>query len=382
MDMYSKYIIFTPFTSFQLLTSVYYVKQINDKSIRKILIWTNFTKENIPIQKIEKYFDKVIVIKDFYKENIIKKQFFKLVNAGWLFRFSDWYKYLAKDKEKERILICFSDQNILTHKIATEINRYKGQIILVEEGVNTYLIPENKKARDWYFNKLIGAKSSEYIGQFEGISTFFVRHPESLPQIKKNGRKVILQNDIFLEQSWIKEFIDNSRNAMFSCDILWLGQPLISDNIEDNTQIELLKQLGQYGYQIIVRKHPRESAKKYAPLTNKKNICMFDAGDNGWLPIEVFAKLFTAKVILSAYSSAGINMCNYMKKCKCIFCYPMFGLKIDKSKITGEFSTVTTTKEIIECINNKQNYLIEENPIEQINQNKDIQYIQNILYDA
>ena len=60
----------------------------------------------------------------------------------------------------------------------------------------------------------------------------------------------------------------------------------------------------------------------------------------------------------------------------------MFGLKIDKSKITGEFSTVTTTKEIIECINNKQNYLIEENPIEQINQNKDIQYIQNILYDA
>ena len=73
MDMYSKCIIFTPFTSFQLLTSVYYVKQINDKSIRKILIWTNFTKENIPIQKIEKYFDKVIVIKAFYKENIIKK---------------------------------------------------------------------------------------------------------------------------------------------------------------------------------------------------------------------------------------------------------------------------------------------------------------------
>lgn len=347
--------VFVCFTPYQLLNAVYYGKKL-DKKVKRVLIWHNYTKYKIDLNRFKASFDNICAVSNFYEEPFIKRQYHKCLYGGWLFRFSKINILLSKFKE-DAVLFVFSDQHIVTNKILTVYGQKAKDVILTEEGLGTYLIRRRDipKTKDWFINLFLGAKYEPFIGANRFIKTVFVKKPWMLPDEKKHNRTVVQQNNVFCDEMWkdlFRDVLSDGISAEKSKKkvILWLGQPIEMDGVSADIQIEWLRKMESAlpeDYQIIIKPHPREVENKYDILTADTNIKQLRLKDFNWIPIEILVSLIQPDVALSAYSTAAINIIELGIKCKAVYCYPAFKLSIDDN-----VSELFKKSANVYCVNN------------------------------
>lgn len=330
-------IVFVCFTPYQLLNAVYYGNRLGAE-VRRVLIWHNYTKYNLDLQRFNLFFDDICEISNFYEEPFFKRQFHKCLYGGWLFRLSKINRLLKTIDIKNTILCLFSDQHIVSRRILTTFGQRAFDVVLIEEGMATYLI-RNKaipKSKDMIINLFLGARYEPYIGANKLIKTIFVKYPYMLPEEKKNNRVVVLQNNVFRDDMWNGLFSDvlkrvNWDNNDQKKTVLWLGQPIEMDGVPTDIQLKLLKRINEMvgsEYQILVKSHPREDDNKYITLTQETSIMQIQLGEMNWIPIEVLAGIIKPDIVLTAYSTAANNILELGLECKVIYCYQMLELYI------------------------------------------------------
>ncbi len=382
-------VIFSCFTPYQLLNAVYYGEKLKKKA-KRILIWHNYTKYNIDLYRFEMAFDEVCSINNFYTESFLPRQFHKCLYGGWLFKFSSIYKIISKMTGNDTLLLIFSDQHIVSRKILTSFANKAKDVVLIEEGMATYLIRSREipKSKDWFINLFLGARYEPYIGANHNIRTIFVKHPNMLPEEKKQNRTIIQQNNVFRDRIWGELFQDvlpylNSIGEHRKKIILWLGQPLEMDGVSLEAQISWLQNVGNAipeDYTLLIKPHPREEVNKYNSLLNSKNIKQMNFGKINWIPIEILASLIRPDVVLTAFSTAANNILELGLQCKVVYCYSTFGLFMG-DKVVGHLETdanIYNIKNVAELcdvlglsIKEGQTMLFE-------NQDADINYLQGI----
>lgn len=388
-------ITFLCFTIYQLNVAFYYAIKLKNTKCEYTLIWNNFINQNIDINLYKKPFDNIILINNYESGSIILRQINKCVAAGKLFFLSKLGTYYKNPRNKE-ILICFSDQHTLTHKMMEEVAKVDShEIILVEEGMNTYMDSTHIGIRNKLVNLVLGLKTEEYIGKSNLIDTMIVKQPEMLLPKKRKHRKVIKQNNIFIEEGWQKDIIrvikkyllQYTNSNLMKSSILWLGQPLEIDNgINIDTQKRILDSLINMipnHYSVYIKLHPRENISKYAFLKKYDNVEIINLGNYSWIPVEILAKTLNPDVIMSTYSSAVQNIKQIIPKSKAIFVFPLFRLKIDKrifkKLCTNENYYIANSVEDINKILYYRTIKSPEIINNRVNNDEDIVYIKNSI---
>ena len=383
--MYSS--VFICFTPYQLLNAVYYGDKLNKES-KRILVWHNYTKHTIDLSRFEFAFDEIIEVSNFYDEIFLKRQFHKCLYGGWLFPFSKINESISRLNLKETFIFIFSDQHIISRKIITTYGANAKDVILVEEGMATYLIRSRKipKSRDWLINLFLGARYEPYIGANGLIRTIFVKHPEMLPKEKTINRKIVPQHNVFREHELWKSVFQDARNIIGNISdehriVLWLGQPLEMDGISKQSQLEWLdeiaKVLSRFGeYSFLIKPHPREDNGKYAEVSKLKNVSLIDLHELSWVPIEILASLIKPDIVLTVFSTAANNIMELGLPCKVVYCYPAFEINMG-----NEINHYVNSNSNVYCIRNVGDFIsvlakeYHNNCLEDNNTNSDLSYM-------
>ena len=378
--------VFICFTPYQLLNAVYYAEKLQNKS-KSILIWHNYTKYNICLDRFDALFNEIVEISNFYEESFFKRQYHKCLYGGFMFFRSNINKVLATLDFSKTVLFLFSDQHIISRKILTKYGNSAKDVILVEEGMATYLIRSHKvpKSKDWLINLILGANYEPYIGANKLIRTIFVKHPDMLPLEKKGDRLIVEQDNVFRDAIWGR-FFGDALNTMRDKhlkhnSILWLGQPLDLDGVSSEEQIDWLESILRAlpdDYEICIKPHPREAEGKYKRLNSITRVTVLNLKDLNWIPIEIIASLIKPKIILTAFSTAANNILELGIPCKVVYCYRAFNLGLGK-----EIDLYLNANPNVYCIKNSEELLSILNTeykgtcSSYKNKNADIDYIVN-----
>ena len=284
----------------------------------------------------------------------------------------------------------FSDQHIVSRKVLTTIGGIAKDVVLVEEGMATYLIRSHKiqKSRDWFINLLLGAKYEPYIGANPLVHTFFVKHPEALPEEKKKNRTVIRQNNVFREDLIWKDLFDDILSTISFLTnkkktLLWLGQPLEMDGVSADEQIRWLRKVANSisdDYQVLIKTHPREAPDKYMALNDCNNVSILQLKEYSWIPVEILASLIQPNDVLTAYSTAANNILELNITCKIIYCYSAFRLTVGKEieqyiSSNPNIYCIREPEELIQALN--EQVIISSESL--VNLNSDLTYISKIM---
>lgn len=381
-------VIFVPFTVFQLVSSIYYAQKLKSEKTTTLLIWQNYTNCNINVYDYSAFFDIILEIDDFYKRGLFRRQWEKCFYAGWFYYFSPIHRQLKKYKNDNVTLVCFSDSMIVTTRIINEVAGFdRHHIVVCEEGIKTYTIEYPEHGKAWIFDKMLGAKESNYIGENKRIDSFVVKKPDELPADKKKSRATVQQNDFFLDTSFMNCFssgLNNYRIDSHKKTVLWLGQPLETDGISPESELRVLREIAQSlsDYNFVIKRHPRENQKKYDFL-NESNVHVLDFGDSNWLPIEIIISKINPSTIISVYSSAGLNLLQYLPDAICLYIYPIFKMKPPK-----EFISIVESEQnayVVDDLSRFRNGIIEERRSRIIHRKKvhnnddDLNYFKSLL---
>ena len=373
--------------TYHLTVALYYAMQVEWGNTERILVWQNNTNAVVDKELLEKYFDKVIYVRgrDLVYYPFLEQQVYKIVNAGWLFRFSKIGE-LLHEKPEGNIVFLFNDTTRLTDKTVYEFGKRGNKIVLIEEGTGTYSHSNslhNLKTR--IGNVMCGQKVEPYIGANPHISTVIARHIDDLPKYQTNGRIVVEQNHIFFDDSWIKKILDIFRPVIMKYlyprsakMALWIGEPLspsLKSEEDEQDVLDSIFTVINREYNIIVKMHPREDKNKYNGLIAKHGIRIIEDQCLSWFPVEMIANVLEPDVVLTPFSSAPIGI----KSCiKAIYCYKLFDVTTSNQIIARlekkrkNTYNVATMNDLILALAQKP--CVGDEFIK--NHNKDISYIQ------
>ena len=388
------HIYFVCCTVYQLFVALYYASKLS-KNCLKVLIWTDAT-QGVNTDSFAFVFDKIFLIESECNKPLIEKYWIRISRSGY---FSHLYyrKKIFSNLNKNDVLLYFSEFDSSTCKLIKQFSRVSKKIILTEEGIGTYscdkrIIPFNETLSIIIF----GIESCTQIGNNKNIMAYIVKNPELLPFEKHKGRRIIQQNTMFNDNEWIKSlriFNDRIRLELekFSRKrVLWLGQPLDSLGTDINTEIEIsnrIIRMFKEPYCTIIKKHPRDKVEKYKYITNK-NVCKYFVDHETWVPAEILAGEIDPEIIITPISSAALNLYELRYGKKVIFCYKLFGIEVDDSwldkyKDNEDVYNVESFDELRSVIEE-----IGSNPVRinnedmTVNENKDIDYLNNLLKEV
>lgn len=382
-------VIFICCATYHLIVALYYAMRVDWKNTEKILIWQNNTNACVDTDLFRAYFDRVISVrgKDLVSYSFLEQQRYKLVSAGWLFGWSEIGRLLRERKVKN-IIVAFNDMTRLTDKVLYSYGKKKNnQIILVEEGIGTYYSKNNISTKRKLGNLLLGLKEEIYIGHNPYIDTVIVHNPKDLPDYLVKGRKVITQNNPFIDDSWIGamgDVIDINYNTYEDSEkktILWIGQPLSPDIVTAKREEQTLQKLFSYLsslFTIIVKMHPRELKEKYSSYIEQGFIHLFEADGKEWISVELIASLLKPYLIITPLSSAPLNMTDDVKIC---YCYNLFGIENLATNIKGLIAKRKNTYSVSDLLQIKR--IAFEEPIKVVkdktNTDKDIVFFEELI---
>ena len=333
-------IVFSCFTPYHLINSIYYATSLQQaKNLKMVLVWNNKSSRSINLDVFKNCFDTTIDISGFDETNIRRKVVNQSVYMGRFFGLSSIAK--AINKYDSVRLVCFSDQDFVTHRLVEYVSGMNdSEIVLVEEGMSTYLTNTEYHfsvlKRIYY--KILGIRTEKFIGANMHIKSVIVKHPEDMPVVKTHDRKIIRQNNIFADDNWVKKFnglIGGIENIVQMHKgkkiILWIGQPLIELGVPDEKELQFLVEINnKFGteYSIVIKKHPREAEDKYKSILGD-NISEVDLGDLFWIPLEFLGTVLCPQIIVTAFSTAALNLLELGIDSNAYFCYKAFGLNVE-----------------------------------------------------
>ena len=324
-----KKIYFICFTPFHLISSMYYASKISDiRNYQRVLIWINYFDYGIKLEMIDPFFEKIIEIPYYDNVNKIRKQFFKFYYSGYAFKFNPIGNDM-RDVDSKSIILCFSDVNETTHRAIEIIAQKGGKIILVEEGLGTYLSHNNKESiKTFLIRTVLGMHTEKSIGSFRAISSVFLQHPEWNKKYKKEI--VIQQNNIFRDAQFLDQlyFVKNEIKTIKSKNkksVLWLGDPVDEIGGKKEDELNIIKFLSNKlsdEYQIFIKPHPREDIYIYNSILSD-NIKLLVIKNIEWMPAEIVSSYLDFKTIITSASSAAINIYELKKNCQVIYLYKL-----------------------------------------------------------
>lgn len=329
--------VFVCFTPFHLLTAYYYGFKIKNHA-KRVLIWHDFNNYGIGLERFKEGFDEICIVPALSSVSKLRRQYLKCLYAGWLFSFSPIEEVFSSLDMKKTVLFFFSDQEYVTNKILKKLGNKVEDVVLVEEGLGTYVILSDEIVRDirWLVYGLLGGRTEPFIGASKVIKTVFVRKPDQLHEKKVSNRKIVQQSNFFCDDVWKEVFQDlwcklkvNSRYKY----LLWLGQPMEEHGITVERQIILFKEIEKYvsqDYKIVIKPHPREDESKYFSFNNYKNHVQVLPKSLQWVPVEIIAPILNPTVVLTAISSAVSNIIDLGIRCKAVYYYKILGLNFGK----------------------------------------------------
>lgn len=376
-------IIFSCFTPLHLITAAYYAYKF--QNVNKVLVWQDSTIGTVDISLYKPFFNKIIVIPT--ARNRLKKLLYMLINAGYLFDFSEIGKFLKKNKDNN-IYCFFSDEEFSTNKQICKMKKGKNNIlILIEEGVAIYreyvttpplkyLIPA----------RIVGTKTVGYVGATEKIDIAIVRHPDMINQKRYDISRYIKQNDFVKDEGFIKQITMNLsedliRNKNSKKRILLLGDPYKELQVTEEEYINGLQSIidvCSIKYDVYIKKHPREQITGYLKL---KNAIVIDDNKYKGLSAEIVASLLHTETIITVVSSAAYNIYTSCQNAKIIYIYPIVKKKTDSITIFDK-QTEEPNIYIVNEINELGHILdkpIKERPLFEKNNDEDINEFNRLL---
>ena len=221
-------------------------------------------------------------------------------------------------KEKNPTIICiFSDNIELTASFSTFGKKYtKAKIVLIEEGTTVYFSPFRVHAPHWkgIVRSLLGIQNPNgySIGWSTGIDTLLVSYIDKIhPELSQN-REVIQWPDGPFPESTFQKFstLMNMETLPCSADVrlIYIGQPFQESGLLTKEDEERFLEAMNNHYmanKIWIKTHPFDSEDKYNFC---KNLKLFNRGLKD-TPVEVLFHFLKPEIVISYFSSAGLNYC-------------------------------------------------------------------------
>lgn len=333
-------LMFVCFTPYQLTCSIIYCKKISHRhpDLKKVLVWKNFSNCKIDIHFVARQFDEIIEIPTIAEnQNIIVKQFKKLIYYGRLFPFTNAGKKIRMD-HAFTILCVYSDQELMTNRILKMFRKDKHiTTVLLDEGLHLYDEPQaiNRSALQKINNFILGITYAPYIGYSSNIDTIIAKFPLQLPNAIIKDRSIIQQGNICrYSEDW--DFILSSSEMLKGLSkmpkplIMYLGQPIISEGVSEEKEIAVLEKVFAVlsdEYTILLKPHPRDRLGKYDSLISSDILFLSDPRI-AWIPAEIIAGYLSPVCIMSSWSSS----CNTLE-IPLIYLYPLMGMLLKNSAL-------------------------------------------------
>ena len=382
--------------TYHLTVALYYAMQVNWENTEKILVWQNNTNAVVDKELLEKNFDTVIYIRgrDLVIYPFLEQQRYKIVNAGWLFRFSKIGKMLHEMPNGNAVFL-FNDTTRLTDKVVLEFGkRESNKIILVEEGTGTYHYRQSKlNIKTRIGNLLCGQKAEPFIGANPYIDTVIARNVHELPDYQTSNRRTIQQSQLFFDSIWTKKLIEIVKESL---DLyiqngdkkvaLWIGEPLSPSLISAEKENEILDFIFAEiakKYVVLVKMHPREDRNKYDSFSEKYSVEIIIDERLSWFPVEILANVINPDIVLTPLSSA-LN--GIMPSIKAAYCYKLFQIETSNRNITDlikrrENTYIIDNKEEVDDILEKDTIDSDNSKGFGINTDQDMLFIQNNIVE-
>lgn len=370
-------IVFVCFTTYQLLIAMYYA--YNLKGIKKTLIFRNFANYNIPTSYYNKYFDNIFNIPYYENANIFTKQYYKSYYAGYLFKFSDIYEYIAHVKKS--IVIFFSDQEVMSNRIIRILkNDASNTIILSEEGLGIYESVKSKfSIKTKIGNLLCGLRTCELIGGCNFHDVLLARKPEAVHERLCNNGRIIKQNDLFIDSGFIDSIVidDDRIKKSNKKRLIILGEPISEYNIKYGEYLEFINRIIEdhsKDYDIFIKPHPRENSEIYKRINN---CIVFD--DIKWLPVELLVLKFHFDILINTYSASVVNIAKTNPNLVIFLIYKLFNMKLstELTETFNKYPNIIDIDDYSDIFTTKNNNLYD---VYNKNDNYDLDYLNSLIY--
>ncbi|WP_227762465.1 glycosyltransferase family 52 [Zhaonella formicivorans] len=229
------------------------------------------------------------------------------------------------DKFVPDILITFIDHHPINASLIETYRRKlkNNKIILVEEGISTYINVTSKYDNNKIFHKVKGKlKKILGYGNPEGKHVGQVCNPDvCIVSDVSLVRPGYGERALFIEwpkgpfpQNLTKEYcniigLKNAFNLDYKVSGILLGQPLSEDKLitweKEKKIIQMIGEITKESKQpIMVKPHPRESKTKLNIYMDNGLICNWELT---YVPIETIFSFYRPDYVISYFSSAAIN---------------------------------------------------------------------------
>ena len=307
-------------------------------SVKKYLIFYHALHCRIDLNIWEKFFDKIIIIRDSSKNLSGKLKHFILrcLSGKYLYPLSKIGRLFTRKWRNDNIFICFADVDAYTLNTIRTLKKNTNNVVcLVEEGDGTYTTlqkPVQQSLCRKLLRKLVGVNDYQYIGQTGLADVWIVRHPEKLSKEKTHSSVVIEQRNLFTNTYSVldKSFLRSSINCLFSSNkkrLLWISGPVDAFGISETEELTWLSSIAisvKEDYVIYIKRHPREHDQKYKRLSYHCNIKELQIKDLDWVPVEILVQSISPNAIITVSSSAAFHFYEMGIHCKIIYTYRHF----------------------------------------------------------
>lgn len=223
------------------------------------------------------------------------------------------------------VLITFIDHHPINASIIETYRRKlkNNKIILVEEGISTYINVTSKYDNNKIFHKVkgklkkilgYGNPEGKHVGQVCNPDVCIVSDVSLVRPGYGEGARFIEWPKGPFPQNLTKEFcniigLKNAFNLDYKVSGILLGQPLSEDKlITWEKEKKIIQMIGEItkesGQPIMVKPHPRENKAKLNTYMDNGLVCNWELAH---IPIEVLFSFYRPKFIISYFSSAAIN---------------------------------------------------------------------------
>lgn len=392
-------VVFYAFTSYQLYTSLYYAVNVHwNPSVKKYLIFYHVLHCQVDLDKWEKFFDEIIIIRD-SSEKIsgkIQHLILRCLSRKYLYLLSKIGRQFNRRWRNDNIFICFSDLDAYALNTIRILKKHTNNFVcLVEEGDATYSIHHRlvqKSPVRKFLGKLMRMDNFQYIGQTGLADVWIVRHPGKLPKEKRHSSGVIQQGNIFANISSVfdESIMCGNVSCLLSSDkkrLLWISGPVDEFGISETEELKWLSSIAvlvKERYTIFIKRHPRERIQKYNSLFCLCNVQQLQPEDYDWVPVEILVKKLNPETIITIASSAAFHFYEMGLRCKIIYTYRHFKHNSFDSAFLDKFTSYPNIYSIEKL--EELHMLLYSTPLldiiapPQVNHTNDIAYLESLQF--
>jgi Alpha-2,8-polysialyltransferase (POLYST) len=336
-----------------------------------------FFKSNNYKTKLINYLDKDVVNIKYAQFDFVFQVNKSKTKQNGLVSIIEEFVYLRTNKQdilnsNSELLVVFKDSNYLQgYLIEYFKKKYSSKVILIEEGLSLYRNDRLQEKSIIYIIKyfirrlimtLLNAKNTSHgFGYHKLVDMIGAYYPHQLNNIKSKNKEIIqLPHNPPTEEvlSNLNKLYGFTKNTITpEKRVLFIGQPLSEMNIcnsEDEKEffIKINNIAETNNFKIMIKPHPKEDIKKYECFKD------FLVINEKVIPAELIINAYQPDIILSWYSSAGINAKTWWG-IKTLYLYKLLGIEIRNNGFDGSLiidSYVKLEEIINELLKEKNNY--------------------------